>query len=201
MAPDWHSDPEDTDAYTRELAKYTVGELTRLTRQIELVDYDPSWPALFEQEAARIRAVLGERATRVEHVGSTSVPDLPAKPIIDIALEVPDSAVEPDYVPALEAAGYSLTIREPDWFEHRLLKGPAANINLHAFTAGCEEVERMVLFRDWLRVSSEDRELYARSKRRLASRHWKYVQQYADAKTSVVNEIMARAEASRPFLK
>ena len=197
MPADWHTDPDDTDAYDRELAEITVGQLKPLNGQIELVDYDPAWPVLWEREAARIRSLLEDRVVRLEHVGSTSVPGLAAKPIIDMALEVPDPAAEADYVPALEAAGYTLTIREADWFEHRLFKGPDTNVNLHVFPTGCEEVDRMVLLRDWLRVNAEDRELYARSKRTLAARDWKYVQQYADAKSSVVKEIMGRAQASR----
>ena len=82
------------------------------------------------------RLALGDRVVRIEHTGSTSVPGLSAKPIIDISLEVPDSADEETYVPSLEAAGYVLTIREPDWFEHRLFKGPDTNVNLHVFSAG-----------------------------------------------------------------
>lgn len=116
-----------------------------------------------------------------------------AKPIIDIALEVPDSAEEAAYVADLEAAGYVLRIREPDWFEHRLFKTAGQDVNLHVFSAGCSEPERMVRFRDWLRANAADRELYARTKRALAARDWKYLQQYADAKTEVVEQIMIRA--------
>ena len=96
-------------------------------------------------------------------------------------------------MPDLEAAGYRLTIREPDWNEHRLLKGPDINVNLHVFSQGCAEIGRMLAFRDWLRTHDEDRELYERSKRELAAQEWKYVQNYADAKSAVVAEIMARA--------
>jgi GrpB-like predicted nucleotidyltransferase (UPF0157 family) len=94
----------------------------------------------------------------------------------------------------MEAAGYVLRIREADWFEHRLFKGPDINIHLHVFSAGCTEVGRMLVFRDWLRTSAADRELYAHTKRELAALDWKYMQQYADAKTAVVKEIMAHAE-------
>lgn len=123
----------------------------------------------------------------------TSVPRLAAKPLIDILLIVPNSADETAYVPALEAAGYVLRIREPDWHEHRLFKGPDTNINLHVFSPDSPEIERMLLFRDWLRSHPTDRQLYERAKRELASREWKYVQNYADAKTEVVEEIIARA--------
>jgi GrpB-like predicted nucleotidyltransferase (UPF0157 family) len=123
------------------------------------------------------------------------VPGLPAKPVVDIDLVVSDSSDEGAYVPRLEAAGYVLRIREPDWFEHRLFKGPDTNVNLHTFSDGCEEVDRMLLFRDWLREHADDRERYAQAKRELAAREWKYVQNYADAKSEVVREILARAGA------
>jgi len=190
-------DPNDVAAYDEGLAKVTIGGPQPLTGQIEIRDYDPSWPALYAREAERIRAVLGDRVVRLEHAGSTSVPGLPAKPVIDIVLEVPDSSDESAYVPDLEGAGYVLRIREPDWFEHRVFKGADTNLNLHVFSAGCLETDRMVLFRDWLRSNEADRDLYARTKRELASRDWKYTQQYADAKTAVVTEIMTRAQASR----
>ena len=191
-------DPDDVAAYDRELAEVTIGGPRLLLGPVEIHDYDPDWPRLYEREEERIRAALRDRVIRIEHVGSTSVSGLPAKPLIDVALEVPDSADEAAYLPALEATGYSLRIREPDWFEHRLLKGPDTDVNVHVFSAGCEEVDRMLVFRDWLRENAADRELYAVKKRELAGREWKYMQQYADAKTSVVNEIMARATGEEP---
>ncbi len=170
-----------------------VGELVPLNGSIQLVDYDPAWPGLFAREAGRVRAALGERVLLLEHVGSTSVPGLAAKPRIDMLLVVADSSDEPAYVPALEAAGYVLHIREPDWYEHRLFKRADVALNLHVFTAGCAEIERMLLFRNWLRDHPDDRQLYERTKRELARREWKYTQNYADAKTAVVEEILARA--------
>ncbi len=142
---------------------------------------------------ARIRSILGDRVLAIEHTGSTSVPGLAAKPIIDIALVVPDTANESADVPDLEAAGYRLVIREPEWFEHRAFKGPDTNVNLHVFPRGCIELERMVRFRDWLRTHDDDRELYERTKRELAAQTWSHVQNYADAKTEVVEAILARA--------
>jgi GrpB-like predicted nucleotidyltransferase (UPF0157 family) len=170
-----------------------IGELKPHNAPIALVEYDPEWPQLFQREERRIRGALGEDVRRLEHCGSTSVPGLAAKPIIDIVLEVPDSADEPGYVPALEDAGYVLRIREPDWFEHRVFKGPDTNVNLHVFSEGCDEVDRMLAFRDRLRADVADRELYETAKRELAGRDWKYVQNYADAKTAVVADIMSRA--------
>jgi GrpB-like predicted nucleotidyltransferase (UPF0157 family) len=149
---------------------HTVGEVTPFNAAIELVEYDPRWPELYAREEKRIRKALGGKVRRVEHVGSTSVPGLAAKPIIDIVLTVPDSADEPAYVPELEAAGYVLRIREPEWFEHRLFKGPDTNVNLHVFTNGSDEVERMTAFRDHLRNDPEELDLYLRTKRELAGR-------------------------------
>ena len=195
--PSQSRDPNDVASYDEALAKITIGGARPLQKKpIEISEYDADWPLLYAREDARIRSILGDRVMRIEHAGSTAVSGLPAKPVIDIVLEVPDSAAEPAYVPDLEAAGYVLRIREPEEFEHRMFKGPDTNVHLHVFTAGCAEVDRMLLFRDWLRTNARDRELYAATKRELAARDWKYGQQYADAKTAVVNEIMARAEAA-----
>ncbi|QKI80819.1 GrpB family protein [Kroppenstedtia eburnea] len=184
-------------ASDEELQKFRVGELKPHNAPITLVEYDPRWPELFDREADRVRSILGNKALRVEHVGSTSVPGLCAKPIIDMLLVVADSADEPSYVPALEAAGYTLRIREPEWFEHRMFKGPDIDINLHVFSAGMSEIERMLRFRDWLRANDTDRDNYARVKRNLAQRVWRHVQHYADAKTSIIQEIMDRANAAK----
>lgn len=170
----------------QDIQRLRLGKVTPHNAPITRADYDPGWPALFDREAARIRAALGGRAVRVEHVGSTSVPGLAAKPIIDILLAVPDSSDEQAYVPALEAAGYVLRVREPDWFEHRMFKGPDTDINLHVFTAGAAEIDRMLLFRDWLRANDADRDAYLQVKRDLARRTWRHVQHYADSKTAIV---------------
>jgi GrpB-like predicted nucleotidyltransferase (UPF0157 family) len=174
-----------------------VVEPPRLDGPVVLVDYDSAWPALFAREEARIRSVLGDRVVRLEHTGSTSVPGLAAKPIIDMLLVVPDSSDEPSYVPALTGAGYRLVIREPDWNEHRVFKGPDTNVNLHVLSVGNPEIDRVLGFRDWLRTHDDDRLRYERTKRELAARQWEYVQNYADAKTEVVEAIIARAMAAR----
>ncbi|HHW01006.1 MAG TPA: GrpB family protein [Clostridiaceae bacterium] len=176
-----------------ELQKLTVGELKPHNAPITLVEYDPGWPDLFEREAERICSVLGSKVLQIEHVGSTSVPGLCAKPIIDMILVVENSANEPSYVPALEAAGYKLKIREPEQFEHRMFKGPDTDVNLHVFSSGTSEIDRMLCFRDWLRSNKADREKYAEVKRSLAKNTWRHIQHYADAKTSIIHEIMERA--------
>ena len=184
---------EQIQAYSVDIIKPFEGPIT-------LVEYDPEWPGLFAREEARIRAILGDRVIRLEHTGSTSVPGLVAKPIIDITMTVPDVTDEPAYAPDLEAAGYRLVIREqePDWYDHRVFKGPDTNVNLHVFSEGCRELDRMVGFRDWLRIHDEDRDLYEATKRDLVSRDWKYVQNYADAKSEVVETIAATAGLAGP---
>jgi GrpB-like predicted nucleotidyltransferase (UPF0157 family) len=180
-----------------QIRAHTVGELQPLTDKIQIVDYDPQWPELFLREAERIQAALGERALRIEHTGSTSVPGLAAKPTIDIVLVVANPGDEEAYVPALERAGYTLRIREHHWHKHRMFKGPDTDINLHVFPSDCHEVERILRFRDWLRSNAADRELYARTKLALAAQEWQFVQNYADAKTEIVEEILDRARLGR----
>jgi hypothetical protein len=107
-----------------------------------------AWLALFIRLKEQVREALGDGMLLLEHVGSTSVPGLLAKPIIDMVLAVADSSDELSYVPLLEKKGYILRNREPDWYEHRLLKSPDVPGNLHVFSDGCEEIEQMLLFRD-----------------------------------------------------
>lgn len=179
-----------------DIAAATVGQPRRVDGPIVLADPDPGWPSAFEDEAHAVRAVLGHRVLELHHVGSTAVAGLAAKPIIDMILAVADSADEATYVPPMEAAGYVLRIREPDWHEHRLFKGPNRDINLHVFSRGDPEIRRMVLFRDVLRSDRHALERYQATKRDLASRHWEYVQQYADAKDHIIDTILAEADWS-----
>jgi GrpB-like predicted nucleotidyltransferase (UPF0157 family) len=165
--------------------------------QIQIVDYDPRWLELFAREASRIRAALGPQVLRIEHAGSTSIPGLAAKPVIDAVLVVADSADEQAYAPALEAAGYVLRIPEAGWHEHRMFNAQDRDINLHVFSSGCPEIARMLMFRDWLRTDAADRGRYERVKRELVKQEWKDVQSYADAKTEVIEEILGRARAAR----
>ena len=165
----------------------------RVDGPVRLVEAVPRCPAQYAREEQRIRSALGARAVQVEHVGSTSVPGLAAKPAIDIVLCVIDSADEAGYVPDLEAAGYSLQFREPDWYEHRFLRDHDPDVQVHVFTVGSPEVARMLLFRDRLRVRPDERELYQRTKRELAVQRWDYVQDYADAKSVVIEQIISRA--------
>ena len=117
-------------------------------REIRIVDYDPDWTRKFEMHARLIGEALGGSMLRIEHIGSTSVPGLSAKPIIDILVVVPDSADESAYLPRLEAAGYVLRVREPDWYEHRMFRTPEQDVHIHIYSAGCPEIQRNLSFRD-----------------------------------------------------
>ena len=161
---------------------------------IVVADHDPAWAARFQELAGRVRAALGPTALRVEHIGSTSVPGLAAKPIIDALLVVADVTDEAAYVPALEAIGLVLRTREP---EHRMLRTPARDVHLHVYEPGHSAVGDSLDLRDWLTVDAADRDLSAATKRRLAERSWRDMNDYADAKTEVVQAVLGRARAWR----
>jgi GrpB-like predicted nucleotidyltransferase (UPF0157 family) len=181
-----------------ELQAVTIGPLEILDGPVTLRAYDPRWPERFAREAQRIRRALGDAVLRLEHVGSTAVPGLVAKPRIDVLLVVADPADEPAYVPALEAAGYVLCIREPDWHQHRMLNAHDGEVNVHVFGPHSSEIARLLRFRDRLRRNAADRERYAAAKRALAARRWCHMQDYADAKSEVVESILRRGEDEAP---
>jgi GrpB-like predicted nucleotidyltransferase (UPF0157 family)/predicted enzyme related to lactoylglutathione lyase len=170
----------------------------RLDGKVVLAAPEPTWATTAADLVRDIRVAIGTTARVLEHVGSTSVPGLPAKPVVDLVLGVPDAVDEAAYVPALEALGYQLRVREPEWHEHRLLTRTDPTVNLHVFVVGSDEIDRMVAFRDHLRSDAADRELYLRTKRTLAARTWAYTQDYADAKSDVVSDILRRALAREP---
>lgn len=168
------------------------------TTNIAIVPYDPSWPAAYEQLAAEVNAALGPQVLALDHVGSTSVPGLKAKPVIDIDLTVADGADEAAYVPALEQHGFELVIREPWWYGHRLLRHEGPRCNLHVWSPNCPEPARHLIFRDWLREHEGDRELYVRVKHQAAHRtriSRGDVVDYNERKRDVIREIYARAFA------
>src|SRR4051794_3066234 len=162
-------------------------------REIVIADYDPNWAAKFQQHANVLARALGHQALAIEHVGSTSVPGLAAKPIIDIDVLVADSSDEPSYLPALVQAGYVLRVREPDWHQHRMFRTPEFDVHVHIFSRGSVELARHLAFRDRLRVNEEDRRLYESVKRKLAQQDWSDMNAYAAAKSEVVEQIIARA--------
>ena len=165
----------------------------REQRPVVIVDYDPAWPARFEEQAGRVRHALGP-AARVEHIGSTAVPGLAAKPIIDMLLVVTDIDAEFQYLPALADAGLVLRVREPG---HRMMRTPERDAHLHIYGDGAPEIRDYRDLRDWLRHDQADRDLYASTKRNLAAREWSDVNYYAQAKDGVVAGILAHARRWR----
>jgi GrpB-like predicted nucleotidyltransferase (UPF0157 family) len=159
--------------------------------RVELAEHDPVWADRFAARAAELRAALGGRARLVEHIGSTSVPGLAAKPIVDIVVGVDDPDDEPAYLPDLEALGYDVRVREPG---HRCLRigEPDEPVNLHCYPPDGDEVRKYLLFRDRLRADDADRRLYEDTKRSLAG-DWPDVNYYAEAKQPVIMAILRRA--------
>ena len=167
------------DAY---LDRVLIGGRER--REIVIADYDPAWPARFETERSRIAATLGPRALRIEHIGSTAVPGLAAKPIVDVLVEV--AAL---YGVDLSPAGYVLRVREDG---HLMFRTPEVDVHVHVWPAGHPDIAGQLAFRDRLRASAEDRAAYEALKRELAARDWPDVNHYADAKSELIREIRAR---------
>ena len=171
---------------------------------IEVTDPDPGWPARYEELAGQIRAALGWRVLGLEHVGSTSVPGLAAKPVIDIDLTVADPGCEQAYVPALEATGFTLVIREPWWYGHRVLTTDVPRCNLHVFGFDSPEPLRHRIFRDWLRGNPAERDRYAIAKRQAAAAAnaaAEHVMQYNARKQQVIRDIYHRAFAAAGLLE
>lgn len=164
----------------------------RERRRIVIAAYDPAWPARFAREKELIDGALGPRALRIEHIGSTSVPGLAAKPIVDILVSVADAGEEPAYLPRLERAGYALRVREPG---HRMLRTADLGVHVHVWSAADPELARHLRFRDRLRASAADRAAYERLKRELAGREWAAMDDYAAAKGALIAAITARGAA------
>jgi GrpB-like predicted nucleotidyltransferase (UPF0157 family) len=180
--------PRRPDVATTEI----VGGPERLT--LTLHDYDEEWPRIYRDHERRIRDALAGVDVDIEHIGSTSVPGLAAKPIIDIVVAVDDITAEEDYLDALLAAGYVLRVREP---EHRLVRTPARDIHVHIFERGHTAIDEYLLLRDHLRSDVDDRALYENTKRTLLTQQWDDMNAYADAKTEVIVAIKERARAAR----
>jgi GrpB-like predicted nucleotidyltransferase (UPF0157 family) len=161
---------------------------------VRIVEYDAQWVRRFEDQRLRIERALRGTASLIEHIGSTAVPGLSAKPIIDILAAVPSVEDEGAYRHSLGDAGYALRVREPG---HRLFKTAARDVHLHLWDAS-DEIERHLRFRDRLRQNAPDRQLYERTKRELAKRAWNDSNEYAEAKAEVISQILARAARGTP---
>ncbi len=161
---------------------------------ITIAEYDPKWPDRYWTLAARIRDAMGDRALSVDHIGSTSVPGLAAKPIVDILVTVTDVEREAEYVPPLQGAGLKLRVREPD---HRMLRTPNRDAHVHVYEPGHPAIQDYLDLRDWLRVDEADRALYEQTKRRLAEQRWSDMNYYADAKSDVIQHLLTNARRWR----
>lgn len=164
--------------------------------RITITDADPAWAVRFAHERDRIAAALGEAvAVRIEHIGSTAVPGLAAKPIVDILVTVGDPDDDATFRPALERAGYELRVREP---RHRMFRTPQRDVHVHVWADDDPEVDRYLLLRDWLRQSPEDRATYEQLKRDLAARGdlWEDMNHYAQAKSELIEALIARSRSS-----
>ena len=166
----------------------------REIRPIVIVDYDQEWAARYQSLALVISDAVAEGAVSIEHIGSTAVPGLAAKAIIDILLTVADVDDEHAYVGRLENAGLVLRVREPG---HRMMRTPARDVHLHVYSVDDPSVTNYLDFRDWLREDQTDRSLYAATKRGLAQQKWTDMNHYADAKTEVISQILSRARMWR----
>ena len=180
---------EERDAY---LDRVLIGG--REPASVILVDYNDRWRQRFEELAARVRRALGVMALSLEHIGSTSVPGLTAKPIVDMLLTVASITNEAGYVPPLKSVCFELRVREPD---HRMLRTRARDVHLHVYEPDRVEVRDYLDLRDWLRIDATDRELYATTKRRLAQQTWRDMNDYADAKSEVIGDVLGRARVWR----
>lgn len=181
-------EPRRPDVTTLEL----VGGAEAL--ELELHGYDARWASTYLEHRRRIGDAPLAGRIGIHHIGSTSVPGLAAKPIIDILVTVDDITAEEDYLDALLDAGYELRVREPG---HRLVRTPARDVHVHLFEHDDPAVDGHLLLRDRLRSDPEDRALYEDTKRRLLSKRWDDMNDYADAKTDVIVAIKARARAAR----
>lgn len=179
----------DADDLDQELDRVLIGG--REEREVRIEPYVDEWPPRFVEERDRIAAALGTIARRIEHVGSTAVPGLAAKPVIDIMVTVDDPDDEAAFVPLLEGSGYELRVREAG---HRMFRTPARDVHVHLWGAGTDDERRHVLFRDWLRSHPDDRLAYEATKRALAGT-WRDTNYYARAKGPFIDEVLDRARA------
>jgi GrpB-like predicted nucleotidyltransferase (UPF0157 family) len=161
-------------------------------RELIFSPYSDEWPVIFENESQKIANALGADALRIDHIGSTSIQGLLAKPVIDIQLSVKDPDSESSYLPMLEDVGYQLRVREQG---HRMLRAfEPMVIQIHVCQTGSGWERRHLLFRDWLRQNEEDKNAYARLKVSLQKIDWETLDDYADAKGPIIAEITERAE-------
>ena len=165
---------------------------------VVVVPYSQEWPETFDRHRARIAAALGTGAVGIDHIGSTAVPGLAAKPIVDILVVIADSAHEDSYLPAMERAGYVLRVREPDFEEHRMFRAQERDVHVHVLSAGSPEIERYLRLRDALRAAPFLRARYQALKQTLAAQDWQDMNAYAQAKSGMIETIIQWSRRTDP---
>jgi GrpB-like predicted nucleotidyltransferase (UPF0157 family) len=172
-----------------------------MTVPVVIVDYDPRWPAMYQEEKDRVLGAIGHLVVAIEHIGSTAVPGLGAKPIIDIMTAVPSLADAPACVEPLERIGYEyIPEYEADFPERRYFRKRPVRVDthhLHMVEQDSGFWERHILFRDDLRVHPETAHEYERLKRELAAQFGSDRDGYTDAKTSFIESVVAQARAGK----
>lgn len=165
-------------------------------RKLSLAPWTKRWEEIYAEHRERIVGVLGDVALAVHHIGSTSVPGLGAKPIVDMLLVVADVEAEGSYLPGLLGAGYELRVRERG---HRMVRTAErdVHVHVHVLSEGDPEIGEYLLFRDQLRVDESDRVLYESVKRGLLEGEWADMNDYAEAKSQVVADIKRHARLGR----
>jgi GrpB-like predicted nucleotidyltransferase (UPF0157 family) len=166
--------------------------------KVSVVEYRPQWRKMFEEERHLLQTVFGEASIKIEHIGSTAVVGLAAKPIIDIMIGLPDFSAADKFVPKIEALGYEYFKKyEAEMPFRRYLAKDSNGVRthqIHMVEIGGEFWERHLLFRDYLRQNPETANKYAVLKKRLAEREWEDVNEYADAKTEFIKGIETTAK-------
>lgn len=169
--------------------------------RVSVVEYRPEWPRVFEDEKKVVEAALGGVAARVEHVGSTAVAGLAAKPVIDIMVGLEDFSTADSLVPKIQALGYEYVQKYEDVMPFRRFflkdRGGVRTHQIHMVGTDTEFWERTLLFRDYLRQNPGVAAAYAALKKELAQREWEHVNDYAGAKTEFIRGVEREARRAR----
>lgn len=164
--------------------------------RVEVVPHSPRWRDAFEAEAKRVAAALGENVVAVHHIGSTAIPNIYAKPIIDLLVEVRDIVEVDGRRSMMEALGYEVMgefgIQGRRYFRKDDREGVRTH-QVHAFEAGSAQVERHLAFRDYMIANPEAARKYSELKRRLAQEHPQNIDGYMDGKDDFIKEMDRRA--------
>lgn len=170
---------------------------------IAIADYDPKWPIMYEEEKAKILSVIGHKVVAIEHIGSTAVPNLGAKPIIDIMVAVRHLSDAEECIEPLKSIGYEyvpeneISIPERRYFQKGTSEAPNQHSHLHMVERTSDFWQRQLLFRDYLRAHPDVANQYCQLKKKLAAKHGSNREAYTDAKTSFIKSVVDQARARK----